>query len=199
MNIFLTTLIVGFSLIIGINMTFSFTMTTALNLFLCFAVVMLPAAIFLFLGRLIFKGQMDKNINFKVGTFKKKICRITRVKKWKDHIPVGGRAAGFRLKNLDKSLTKDLNYLNRFIFESCFAEWLHFMIFAWCFVALIILPKELFWSMSLPIALLFAYQNIVSVIIQWETRPRITRLKESVERYNSFEDLDHNGLTNAVN
>lgn len=199
MNIFLTTLIVGFSLIIGVNMAFSFTINTALNLFLCFAVVMLPAAIFLFLGRLIFKGQMDKNINFKVGTFKKKICRITRVKKWKDSIPVGGRVAGFRLKNLDKALTKDLNYLNRFIFESCFAEWLHFSIFAWCFVAVLILPRSLFLTMSLPIALLFAYQNIVSVLIQWETRPRIARLKQSVEKHDYFEQLQQNELTNTLN
>ncbi|MBO4412625.1 MAG: hypothetical protein J5779_01255 [Clostridia bacterium] len=196
MNIFLTTLIVGFSLIIGVNMALSFTLNTALNLFLCFAVVMLPAAVFLFFGRLIFKSQIDGNINFKVGKFKKWLCKLTRVKKWKDHIPVGGRVAGFRLKSLDKNATKNVTYLNRFIFESCFAEWLHFIIFVWCFVSLFILPQELFLTMSLPIALLFAYQNIVSVIIQWETRPRIARLKESVEKYSNFEELQQNELTN---
>ena len=178
-SLFSLVLIVGFSLVIGLNLIFSFNWVTAWNLFVCLAVILAPAGVFLFVGRLLPKKLFDgEKWWFRVGKFQRIVCVVTKVKSWKDKIPVGGRVAGFRLNKLNTP--RSLEYVNRFIQESCFAEWLHFTCFVWCFVALIFLPSELFLNMSLPISLLFAYANITPTIIQWYTRPRMIKLRDSL-------------------
>ena len=184
MSLFTISLIIGFSAVILLNMIFSFAFSTALYLFLCFVIVMLPAAGFLFIGRPIFKKYYKEDWKaFRENKFTSFIAKVTRVKTWKDKIPVGGRVAGFRMNKLENP--KSVEYLERYMFESCFAEYLHFSIFAWCFVAMVILlvciPKYLFFRMVFPIAILFAYQNITSVIIQWYMRPRIVKYRDSLK------------------
>ncbi len=180
MSFFLVSLIIGFSTTIIVNFIFAFSWNTILDLFICFSVVMLPAGVFLFVGRALPKKFFnDNNKLFIVGNFKNKICNISKVKLWKDLIPVGGRIAGFRLNKL--TCPNNIEYLDRFIYESCFAEWLHFTAFVWSFIAIFLLPKNLLFKMTLPISLLFAYQNITSVIIQWFVRPRIVKLRDKMK------------------
>lgn len=184
MSLFILVLILGFGLTIVLNMAFSFNFQTALNLFLCFAITMFPAAVFLFVGRAMPKSAFDENKRiFNVGKFKKGICTVVKVKTWKDKIPVGGRVAGFRMNKLNKP--KDVSYLNRYVYESCFAEWLHTSCAVWSIAMLIFLPILLGWHlflpMVLPITLLFAWQNMVSTVIQWYMRPRIIRLRNSLK------------------
>lgn len=83
------------------------------------------------------------------------------------------------MNKLDKP--NDPKYLERYIYESCFAEWLHITVSLWGFLATIIIAlikKELFFKMALPIALIFGYQNSASVLIQWYMRPRIVKLRD---------------------
>lgn len=187
MSLWTVTLIVGYALIIILNLIFSFTFTTVLNLFICFAIIMLPAGVILFVGKMLPKRWFNENNKlFKINPLKQKICDFTRVKTWKDKIPVGGRVAGFRLNEIKDP--KNIEYLDRFIYESCFAQWLHGSICCYsalaCFIVLAI-NKNLVLPMALPIAVLFVYQNLTSTIIQWYVRPRVVRLKESVSKHNN--------------
>ena len=147
---------------------------------------MLPAAVFLFVGRALPKSWFDcDRRRFQVNKFQNLICRGTKVKEWKDKIPVGGRVAGFRLNQLSKP--RDVNFLSRYIYESCFAEWLHAICSIYGILSLVIIfliNKSFILPIALPIALVFAYQNMASVIIQWFTRPRIVKLREAVVKKN---------------
>lgn len=169
--------------IIVTNLILSFSYVTGLYLLMCFAIIMLPSAIILFAGRILSKNLFihDKGM-FKVGKIKAKICSISKVKKWKDKIPVGGHVAGFRLNKLQNP--SDDAYLSRYVYESCFAEWLHLSIALWGLLGAVIVAlinPSLFFKMALPISLVFMYQNLTSVVIQWYVRPRIVRLKERTE------------------
>ena len=190
MSLFLLFLIIGFSSVIILNMIFSFSWQTAFDLFNCFAVTMLPAGIILFVGRILPRQWFSSDrAMFKVNRFEKFVCKVTNVKSWKDKIPVGGHVAGFSLKHLTNP--NDINYLDRYIYESCFAEWLHYTIFFWCFISMLILPKHLFFNMVLPITILFAFQNKIFVIIQWFTRPRIARIYDNlIKRKNSQNNIE---------
>lgn len=184
MNLFVTTLGLGFGLVVILNLLVSFQLQTALDLLLCFAVVMAPAGIFLFVGRLLPKNFFSQNNKiFKVTKFKRSITNSVKVKNWKDKIPVGGHIAGFRLNEFKD--TKNIDFVDRYIYESCFAEWLHLTIYIWCFLSTIILSllnRNLLFNMVLPIAILFAFQNIVSVFIQWNVRPRVVKYRDMLQK-----------------
>lgn len=185
MSFFTISLGILFGLIIILNLIFAFSWSTALWLFLSFAIVMLPAAIFLFVGRPIFKKNFKEDWKFfRVNKFEEFVCKTTNVKSWKDKIPVGAKVAGAKMDKLADP--KSVEYLDGYIFESCFAEWLHLTIFFWCLISfalfVFIFPTNASIGMILPIALVFAYQNIVSVIIQWYMRPRITKYRDALKR-----------------
>ena len=191
MGLWTMTLLCGYGLVILLNLIFSFSFTTLLNLIICLAIIMLPAALFLFIGRIMPKKIFNENKRMlKIGVVKQKICKITNVKVWKDKIPVGGRVAGFRMNKLEKP--NDPKYLGRFVFESCFADWLHTTLFFWSFISIFIIlfiNSSLVLPMALPFAILFAYQNITSSIIQWYMRPRLIKLKNITEKRNSQIEL----------
>lgn len=169
-------LIIGYFSAIALNLIFSCSMVTVLNLLLCMAIIMVPAAVILLVGKLLPKKYFrETKHHFKVGKFKKSVCNLTKVKRWKDKVPVAGKV-------LNKiSAPKDESFLSLFIFESCFAEWLHLAICYWSVIGCIIIflvDKSLFLPIALPIALIFIYQNMSSVIIQWFMRPRMVRYRE---------------------
>ena len=179
MSIFSFTLLFGYGVIIALNMALDFSVQMFLNLMLCLSVILLPAALFMFLGRLLPKSFFDADKKwFKVTKFQTYICKIFNVKSWKEKIPVGGHVAGFRLNKI--SSPRDINFLNRYLRESCFSDWLHSTLFFWSFFALLLLPNNLLFKMSLPIAFLFAYANIVPAMIQWYMRPRVLKLRNSI-------------------
>ena len=179
MSLWTITLILGYALVLIINLIFDFTFGTIANFLICACITMLPAIIFLFAGRTLPKKFFSSNNRlFTVDKFKQWMCKITSVKSWKDKIPVGGKVSGFNLKNLDRP--NDIEYLNRFVYESCFAEWLHLSLVFWSIAAFgisCVIGMHLALCFGLPIAVLFAYQNMTSTIIQWHTRPKIVRLR----------------------
>ena len=180
MSLWTITLVIGYIIIIVLNLIFSFSLTTALNLLLCLVIIMVPSAIILVIGRLFPKKWFDENnFLFKIGRFKQKICKITNVKAWKDKIPVGCKV----LQAI--SQPKDKEFLSKFIYESCFAEWLHSFICYWSLIACLIIffiNKSLVLPMAVPIAVWFIYQNLTSTVIQWYVRPRMISYRELVRK-----------------
>ena len=180
MNLWTLSLIIGYGLTIILNVLLVFSITTFVDLLICLVVIMTPGAVFLFVGRKMPKNFFSENRSmFKIGKTKQWICNATNVKSWKDKIPVGGRVAGFRLNKI--SNPHDIEYLNRFVYESCFAEWLHSSLCVWSVIAVLIicvLKPSIVLPTALPIAIVFIYQNMTSTIIQWYTRPRMIRYRE---------------------
>ena len=180
MNLWTLSLIIGYGLTIILNVLFVFSITTFIDLLMSLVIIMTPGSIFLFAGRKMPKNFFSENRPmFKIGNTKQWICNATNVKAWKDKIPVGGRVAGFRLNKI--SNPHDIEYLNRFIFESCFAEWLHSSLCVWSVIAVLIISlmkPSVVLPMALPIAIVFIYQNMTSTIIQWYTRPRMIRYRD---------------------
>ncbi len=181
MKLWTIILLFCYSLVIILNLAFAFSVETFLLLLMCLAILMLPAAVFLFAGRALPKKLFSEKL-VKVNKFEQKICKITNVKNWKDKIPVGGKVAGFSLNKLTSP--RDIEFLERYIYESSFADWLHTTIFYWSFISIGIIALinvNLVLTMALPFAIIFAYQNITSSIIQWYMRPRIIKLRDSVK------------------
>ena len=184
MSFWTISLLALYGVIAMLNLVFAFSWWTALYMLISLAIVMLPAAIFLFVGRALPKKWFSNDkLMFRENKFKNWICKITNVKSWKDKIPVGGHVAGFRMNKLDNP--KDVEYLNRYIYESCFADWLHSSCAIWGILSLAIvaiIDVNVMLKMALPFALVFFYQNMTSVIIQWYMRPRITKLRDNVAK-----------------
>ena len=80
-----------------------------------------------------------KRIRFRVSKFEEIFYQKIKIRKWKDFVPEMGWTAGFP-KNKITSL--ETTYLKRFLWETCFAESLHFLSASLGFTALIIFPKE---------------------------------------------------------
>ena len=107
MSFFALSLLIIYGLIIVLNLAFSLSWATLLYMFISLVIVLLPAAIFLFVGRILpRKWFSNDKLIFRENKFKNYICKITNVKVWKDKIPVGGHVAGFRMNKLDNP--KDL-------------------------------------------------------------------------------------------
>lgn len=192
MNLWTISLILAYAFVIILNLIFSFSLGTVLNIFICLAIIMLPAALFLYVGRLLPHSLFTEE-KFKVSNFRQKICDVTNVKSWKDSIPVCAKVEGGG--KIDKLTNpKSVDYLNGYIYASCFAEWLHFTICVWSIVAIFVIAlinKQIVLTLALPLSLIFVYQNITSTIIQWYMRPRIVKLRDRLvekTQYSSNED-----------
>ena len=188
MGFFTISLIACYSLIVLMNIIFNFSWLTVFNIFLCVVIIMAPCALFLFIGRILPKKWFSPNrLTFRVNKLHTWFCHFVRVKDWKDKIPVGGRVAGFRMNKLANPKDIDVAFLDRYIYESCFAEWLHVTCAIWGLLALIpIYFINVTWILpiALPIAVVFAYQNMVSVLIQWFVRPRIVKVRDGIIKRN---------------
>ena len=194
MSFFTISLLIIYGLIVVLNLAFSLSWATLLYMFISLAIVLLPAAIFLFVGRMLpRKWFSNDKLIFRENKFKNYICKITNVKVWKDKIPVGGHVAGFRMNKLDSP--KDLEYLDRYLYESCFADWLHTSCAVWGLISLIfvaMIDVNMMLTLALPVAVVFFFQNMISTIIQWYMRPRIARLRGSVSKRLERENLNKN-------
>ncbi|HBB44724.1 MAG TPA: hypothetical protein DCZ34_01175 [Clostridiales bacterium] len=169
------------ALVIGLNMMFNFSVDTLLNLGRCFATIMLPSVIYSFACRLLPKKWFTtKNFVFKSMNFEKKFFEQINVKKWKSKIPVWGQLSNFDNSRNDPE--KELQSLQYFVKESCYAESIHLIAFLTAYISLLFIPKNLFLNMGLPIAVLYSIFHLPSFFIQRYTRPRIERYMKKVER-----------------
>ena len=184
MTFFTFSLLILYSLVAVINLVFVSSWYTLLNLFISAVIVMLPAALFLLVGRLLPKKWFNETrYFFRENKFKDFVCKITNVKSWKDKIPVGAKVNGNKMDKLANP--KDVEYLNGYIYESCFADWLHTSISVWGFLSLIIIAfidVKVMLTMALPMAIIFLYQNMASVTIQWLMRPRIVKYRDLLQK-----------------
>lgn len=109
---------------------------------------------------------------FRVKGWEMSFYKKIRIKKWKDKIPEMGRTGGFPKDHLRSA---DPVYLERFISETCFGEWMHFTAGVVGFSALLFYPlSDLFFV--LPILIVNFFLHLLPCLIQRYNRYRLLRL-----------------------
>jgi glycosyl-4,4'-diaponeurosporenoate acyltransferase len=96
---------------------------------------------------------------------------IFRVKRWKSHLPYGGELfqKDFTMKTI---ASKDKQYLNLWVQESCRSELCHWVAITPVFIFFLWNPFWL-WMVMVLYAVLF---NTIPVIVQRYNRPRLLRI-----------------------
>ncbi len=105
----------------------------------------------------------------KSGVFYTKFLKI---KKWKDKLPQYVAKNGFSKRNLNNHEELSLDYLRKFIIETCRAEWNHVMGCTYSVVAILISPFDCAAIFS-AIAIV---SNLPFVLIQRYNRMRLVKL-----------------------
>lgn len=111
----------------------------------------------------------------------KKFYENIKIRKWKDKIPEMGHFTGFRKNKLADP--KSLEYVERFLLESCYGEIGHFFS---CFVGFVILlfyPISQVWlAVSIPVAIINIFMNLPSLFILRYNSYKLRVLRNSLEK-----------------
>ncbi len=116
---------------------------------------------------------------FKVSPKEKKFYEKLKIRLWKDKVPEIGQFTGFRKNKLDDP--KSVEYLDRFLLESCYGEIGHFSSVFLGF--LLILPygiTPMWFAISIPVAFVNALLNIPSFCILRYNSYKLEVLRKSM-------------------
>lgn len=148
------------------------TLVTKLNFFYVFlftllailAVVLVDGAVAT-VSRLLPKGCANHESKIYVVTKEEKnFYEKIKIRKWKDKIPEMGHFTGFRKNKLVDP--KSLEYVERFLLESCYGELGHFFSCFLGFVILLLYPVTEIWlAVSIPVAVINIFMNLPSLFI----------------------------------
>lgn len=101
---------------------------------------------------------------FIVSAKEKRFYEKLKIRKWKDKIPEIGQFTGFRKNKIAEP--KNLEYLDRFLLEACYGEIGHFFSVLLGFFLLLFFPlTELWWAISVPVAVVNGLMNLPSLFI----------------------------------
>ena len=148
------------------------TLVTKLNFFYVYlftslailAVVLVDGAVAT-VSRLLPKGCANHEGKvYVVSKEEKKFYENIKIRKWKDKSPEMGHFTGFRKNKLVDP--KSLEYVERFLLESCYGEIGHFFS---CFIGFVILlfypVSEIWLAVSIPVAIINVFMNLPSLFI----------------------------------
>lgn len=167
--------------IIIINLVLNFSGLTALWLLVSFASVLLPSLFVAIIIRLLPKSWFDYNKKiYHVSEKEKNFLVKLGVRKWKDKVPDLGATVKFKKNELVDS--KNIEYLKKFIQETCYGEMLHIFCIMSALLSLLFFPRNIFLTMALPIAIIYSMINVPSILIQRYNRPRLIKQLKRLER-----------------
>ena len=165
------------------------TLVTKLNFFYVslftmlaiLAVVLVDGAVAT-VARLLPKGCANHESKvYVVSKEEKKFYENIKIRKWKDKIPEMGHFTGFRKNKLADP--KSLEYVERFLLESCYGEIGHFFS---CFVGFVILLfypiSEIWLAVSIPVAIINIFMNLPSLLILRYNSYKLRVLRNSLEK-----------------
>ena len=94
----------------------------------------------------------------------KKFYEKIKIRQWKEYVPEMGHFTGFRKNKLVDP--KSLEYVERFLLESCYGEIGHFFSCILGFVVLLFYPVAEIWlAVSIPVAIINIFMNLPSLFI----------------------------------
>ena len=121
----------------------------------------------------------DKKM-FNVPKWYKRFAERLGVKAWKDKIWELGSAGGFSKRKIDNP--KDINYVNTFLIEINKGIITHYLILPVGFTLLFVFPINYILPITLPIAIVNAFLNILPIVVLKYNYPKLKTLKEFLER-----------------
>jgi glycosyl-4,4'-diaponeurosporenoate acyltransferase len=124
----------------------------------------------------------------KCANFRWKIYRVSanekrgyerlKIRSWKDKIPEIGHFTGFRKNKL--VAPKSVEYVERFLMESCYGELGHLLALPFGFLALILYPISTTWlALAIPVACVNAILNLLPIFVLRYNSYKLTILLES--------------------
>lgn len=108
-------------------------------------------------------AQHDKKA-FTVTAKEKKFYEKLKIRKWKDLVPEIGHFTGFRKNKIVDP--KSVEYVDRFLLETCYGEIGHFFALFLGFLLLLFFPLTPIWfAISVPISIVNIFLNLPSLFI----------------------------------
>lgn len=176
--------------IIVANLVCNFAWITVLYLFIGFVIVLLPSLFVAVVIRLLPKKWFNPdNKIYYVGEKERNFLLKIGIKKWKDKIPEMGQTVNFKKDKLVDA--NNVEYIQKFLVETCYAESLHICCAISALVAMFFMPAGNFWNISFPIAIIYAIYNIPSILIQRYNRPRLKIQLKRLTKNNESAKIIH--------
>lgn len=124
----------------------------------------LDALLAVFIRRALPSKWFDhKKALFTVGRKEKNFYEKAGIRKWKDKIPEWGKFTDFSKNKIARPT--DNEYLSRYFMELCYGEAIHFFSVLAGFTVICFVPRAMFFSLALPVALINAACNLPSLFI----------------------------------
>ena len=123
---------------------------------------------------------------FSVSKKEIKLYEKLQIRKWKDKVPEWGKSAGFSKSNLQ---SLEVDYLQKFIYETCIGEILHLSAAILGFTCLLLFPVKN-WYFVLPILITNFVLNLMPCIIQRYNRARLLVVYKFKTRHLNVKDTD---------
>jgi Na+-translocating ferredoxin:NAD+ oxidoreductase RnfD subunit len=167
--------------ILGINLAFCFSWQTLAFFGLALAAVLLPSIVPAVVIRLLpkkwFSGEQKI---YQVKSGEVRFYEKIGIRRWKDHISEMGKTANFSKAKIEKP--NDPEYIARFVTETCQGEILHICCAILGIIGGTCLPYSINLKFGLPIAIVYAVINLISVTILRYTRPKLLRVLKLLQK-----------------
>lgn len=116
---------------------------------------------------------------YQVSAKEKKFYEKLKIRVWKDKIPEIGHFTGFRKNKLAEP--QSVEYVERFLLESCYGELGHFFSLFLGFTILFLYPLSEFWfALAIPVAIVNFFLNLPSLLVLRYNSYKLTVLRKSL-------------------
>ena len=116
---------------------------------------------------------------FTVGAGEKKFYEKLKIRKWKDKIPEIGHFTGFRKNKLADP--KSVEYVDRFLLESCYGQIGHFFSLFFGFLALgLFFIHDIWIVIGIPVCIVNFFLNIPSILVLRYNNYKLEILRKSL-------------------
>lgn len=114
-----------------------------------------------------------------VSAKEKKFYEKLKIRLWKDKIPEIGHFTGFRKNKLVDP--QSVEYVDRFLLESCYGELGHFFSLFFGFTVLLLYPLSNVWfALAIPVAIVNFFLNLPSILVLRYNSYKLVVLKKSL-------------------
>ena len=116
---------------------------------------------------------------YQVSAKEKKFYEKLKIRLWKDKIPEIGHFTGFRKNKLADP--QSVEYVDRFLLESCYGELGHFFSLFLGFTVLLLYPLSKVWfALAIPVAIVNVFLNLPSLLVLRYNSYKLVILKKSL-------------------
>ena len=116
---------------------------------------------------------------YQVSAKEKKFYEKLKIRLWKDKIPEIGHFTGFRKNKLAEP--QSVEYVERFLLESCYGELGHFFSLFLGFTVLLLYPlSDVWFALAIPVAIVNFFLNLPSLLVLRYNSYKLSVLRKSL-------------------